>query len=83
MLNWQGNEILFSGDIESKAESALATCPLKAIVLKADASLAILATNDLEDVAYATPALAGGRLYLRTRGTLYCFGSNASSRVAR
>ena len=30
--------------------------------------------NDLQDDIYATPALVDGRIYLRTRGTLYCFG---------
>ena len=31
--------------------------------------------NDLPDDIYATPALLDGRIYLRTRHTLYCFGS--------
>jgi outer membrane protein assembly factor BamB len=45
-----------------------------AIVLKGDASLTVLAANDLNDRVYATPAIANGRLYIRTRGTLFCFG---------
>jgi hypothetical protein len=24
---------------------------------------------------YATPAIAGGHVFIRTRGALYCFGS--------
>ena len=43
-------------------------------VLKAGAALESLAVNDLGDPAYATPAIADGRLYVRTRGALYCFG---------
>jgi hypothetical protein len=44
-------------------------------VLKAGAALETLAINDLGDLAYATPAIAGGRLYIRTASALYCFGS--------
>jgi outer membrane protein assembly factor BamB len=32
--------------------------------------------SDLDDLTYGTPAIADGRIYLRTRGTLYCFGLN-------
>ena len=46
----------------------------KISVLAADGTLNVLAVNDLDDVAYATPAIAGGRLYVRTRSTLYSFG---------
>jgi outer membrane protein assembly factor BamB len=45
----------------------------KAAVLKAGAQWEILAVNDLDDECYATPAIADNRLYIRTRGTLYCF----------
>jgi outer membrane protein assembly factor BamB len=34
-----------------------------------------LATNDLNDSCHATPAIAGGKIYLRTQNTLYCFGA--------
>jgi outer membrane protein assembly factor BamB len=46
----------------------------KVVVLKADGSLAILAVNDLDDLCYATPAIADGRIYIRTRSMLYSFG---------
>jgi outer membrane protein assembly factor BamB len=42
-------------------------------VLRAGAEQQRLSTNDLEDEVTATPALAKGRVYLRTRGALYCF----------
>jgi outer membrane protein assembly factor BamB len=45
----------------------------KVTVLKAGAQWAILAINDLDDEVFATPAIDRGRIYLRTRGTLYCF----------
>ena len=45
----------------------------KVTVLKAAAHWEILAINDLDDEIFATPAIDQGRIYLRTRGTLYCF----------
>jgi len=33
----------------------------------------VLAVNDPGEDIGATPALAGGRLYVRTRGAVYCF----------
>ena len=52
----------------------------KVTVLNAAADWQTLALNDLEDDCFATPAIAGGRLYFRTRNALYCFGEvNAKS----
>jgi outer membrane protein assembly factor BamB len=45
----------------------------KATVIQAGANWEILASNDLEEDAYATPAIVDDKLYIRTRGTLYCF----------
>jgi outer membrane protein assembly factor BamB len=45
----------------------------KVSVLKAGGDWDLLALNDLEEEAYATPAIAAGKIYLRTRNTLYCF----------
>ena len=42
-------------------------------VLKAGGEWEVLAVNDLDDETFATPAIADGRIYIRTRGTLYCF----------
>jgi outer membrane protein assembly factor BamB len=44
-------------------------------VLKAGGQWDVLGVNDLGDEIRATPALSGGRIYVRTRGTLYCFGA--------
>ncbi len=46
----------------------------KVVVLPRGGGLDAVAVNDLQDNIYATPAIAGGRLYIRTRGALYCFG---------
>ncbi len=43
-------------------------------VLKAAGEWQILKVNELDDQCYATPAIADGRLYIRTRSALYCFG---------
>ena len=44
-----------------------------ASVLKAGGEQELVSVSDLAEEVAATPALADGRLYLRTRGALYCF----------
>ena len=46
----------------------------KVAVLQPASGLEPLVVNDLDDDIYATPAISDGRIYLRTRGWLYCFG---------
>ena len=43
-------------------------------VLKAVGEWDVLAVNELDDEVYATPAIADGHLYIRTRSALYSFG---------
>ncbi len=43
-------------------------------VLKAAGEWEVLAVNELDDEVFATPAIVDGRLYVRTRSALYCFG---------
>lgn len=43
-------------------------------VLKAGPELDILARNDMGDSIIATPAIAGGRIYVRTKNSLICVG---------
>jgi outer membrane protein assembly factor BamB len=45
-----------------------------ASVVAARAEWEILSVNPLDDEVFATPAIADGRIYIRTKGTLYCFG---------
>jgi len=47
----------------------------KVTVLKAGAEWQVLGVNDIGEAIHATPALGAGRIYVRTRGTLYCFGA--------
>ena len=44
------------------------------VVMEPDGSLEVLAVNDLDDRCYATPAIADGRIYVRTMSALYSFG---------
>ena len=46
----------------------------KVTVLKAGAQWEILAVNDLDEEVWATPAIANGTIYVRTRTALYAFG---------
>lgn len=43
-------------------------------VLKAAGEWEVLKVNVLDDECFATPAIADGRIYIRTRSALYCFG---------
>jgi outer membrane protein assembly factor BamB len=45
----------------------------KVTVLKAGARWEILAVNDLHEEVWATPAIANGTIYIRTRSALYAF----------
>jgi outer membrane protein assembly factor BamB len=47
----------------------------KVAVLKAGAQWELLSVNDLAEECWATPAIAGGRVYIRTKTTLFCFGN--------
>jgi outer membrane protein assembly factor BamB len=46
----------------------------KVAVLRAGAQWEVLAVNDLGDEIFATPALSGGRVVVRTRRALWSFG---------
>ncbi len=43
-------------------------------VLKAAGDWQVLKVNELDDEVFATPAIADGRIYIRTRSALYSFG---------
>ena len=47
-------------------------------VLKAGGDWQVLAVNELDDECYATPAIADGHIYIRTRSALYSFGKSAA-----
>jgi outer membrane protein assembly factor BamB len=47
----------------------------KITVLKAGGDWQVLRVNDIGEPIHATPALSGGRIYVRTRSAIYCFGT--------
>ena len=51
----------------------LANTEGKVTVLKAGPEGQVLAVNDMGEEVHATPALVGGRIYLRTRSAVYAF----------
>jgi hypothetical protein len=54
----------------------------KVAVVKAGGSnWEILAIIDLGEECYATPAIADGRLYIRTRSSVYAFGQMAKAQT--
>ena len=48
----------------------------KITVLTGGGEWEILSTSDLGEEIFATPAIADGRMYVRTSSTLYCFGKS-------
>jgi outer membrane protein assembly factor BamB len=49
------------------------------VVLAADKHFEVLARNPLNEACHATPAVANGRLYLRSESKLYCIGEPGSA----
>jgi outer membrane protein assembly factor BamB len=47
----------------------------KITVLKAAAEWQVLGVNDVGEEIHSTPALSEGRIFVRTRSSVYCFGS--------
>jgi outer membrane protein assembly factor BamB len=68
-------EPYYASPVAADGKVFVASASGKVTVLKADAQWEILATNDLDDEVWATPAIAGGNLYIRTRNALYSFGA--------
>jgi outer membrane protein assembly factor BamB len=50
----------------------------KLTVISDSAEWQVLHTADFGENTYATPAVVDGKIYLRTVGNLYCFGSNTT-----
>jgi hypothetical protein len=47
----------------------------KVAVVTAQAQWEVLATSELRESCHATPAIANGRLYIRTENKLHCFAA--------
>jgi outer membrane protein assembly factor BamB len=65
----------YASPVAADGKVFLANTEGKVTVLKAGAEWEVLAVNEINDEVSATPALSEGRVYLRTRGALWCFAS--------
>ena len=63
----------FASPVVADGKVFLASHEGKVSVLKAGGEWKILATNDLRESITASPALADGAIFVRTRSRLYCF----------
>jgi outer membrane protein assembly factor BamB len=60
--------VLIDGKVYSINESGRMT------VFEAAPKFNVLADNDLKEPVFATPAVADGKIFIRTANHLYCFG---------
>lgn len=65
----------YASPVAADGKVFLANTEGKITVLKAGAEWEVLAVNDVGDEVGATPALSNGRIYVRTRNTMYCFSA--------
>jgi outer membrane protein assembly factor BamB len=65
----------FSSPVAADGKVYLANSEGKITVLTAGAQWEVLGVNAMGDEVHATPALSNGRIYVRTRGALYCFAT--------
>jgi outer membrane protein assembly factor BamB len=66
----------FASPVAADGKVFLTNAEGKLTVLSAKGDWEVLAVNDLKDEAYATPAIVGSRVYVRTRAALYCFAAS-------
>ena len=64
----------YSSPVAADGKIYLANEEGKTVVLKAGARWEILSVGTFDAGIKATPAITGGKIYLRTHGALYCFG---------
>jgi len=65
----------FSSPVAAEGKVYAVSREGKVSVLKAGAAWEVLAVNDLGDECFATPAIGDGCIYIRTRHSLFAFGS--------
>jgi outer membrane protein assembly factor BamB len=65
----------YASPVAADGKIFLASAEGKVSVLKAGGEWEVLSVNDLGEEIHATPALNDGRIYVRTRGALYCFAN--------
>jgi outer membrane protein assembly factor BamB len=65
----------YASPVAADGKLFLASTEGKISVLKAGPQWEVLGVNDLGEEVHATPALSGGRIYVRTRSAVYCFAA--------
>ena len=73
-----GLETYFASLVAADGKIFMVSVSGKITVLRAMGEWEILAVNDLGEECYATPAIVDGKLYIRTRQHLYCFGKTSN-----
>jgi outer membrane protein assembly factor BamB len=66
-------EEYYASPVAADGKIFMVSASCKVTVLKAGAQWEVLATNDLDEQCWATPAIAGNNLIIRTRSALYSF----------
>jgi len=64
----------YSSPVAADGKIYLANEDGKTVVLKAGAQWEIVSVGEFDAGIKATPAIAGGKIFLRTHNTVYCFG---------
>ncbi|HUQ94140.1 MAG TPA: PQQ-binding-like beta-propeller repeat protein [Bryobacteraceae bacterium] len=64
----------FASPVAGDGKIYLASEAGNVVVVKAGKEWEILKVNNMDDEIHSTPALVDGKIYLRTRSALYCFG---------
>jgi outer membrane protein assembly factor BamB len=65
----------YASPVAADGKVFVASTEGKISVLKAGQQWEVLGVNDLGEEVHATPALSGGRIYVRTKTAVYCFGA--------
>ena len=65
----------YASPVAADGKIYLASEEGKMTVLRAGGEWEVLSVNDLGEEVHATPALSQGRIYVRTRSSVYCFGT--------
>ncbi|HBY62342.1 MAG TPA: hypothetical protein DEH78_21170 [Solibacterales bacterium] len=64
----------FASPVAADGKIYTASAPGNVAVLKAAGQWELLQVNKLDEETWATPALAGGHIFVRTQKSLFCFG---------
>ena len=71
----EGSPKVYASPVAADGKVFIGTLEGSMVVLSAKGEWQTLSSVDLEDEIWATPAIADGHLYVRTRGKLYSFGA--------